>query len=111
MGGRRWGLRCRCHLADTKQFICPCGIKLGGEERTSHAREREEQGQRGVKKKVWNKLGGKKYQVGSGNTRDAPEQGDAGVLRGGGAVNWVGGSAVRQSPSAPPKSQPFKPPT
>lgn len=60
-----------------------------------------------MKRKAWNKLGGKKHQQGSGNTKDAPEQGDAGVLCGGGAVDWVVGSAVRQSPSAPPKSQPF----
>lgn len=44
VGGRRWGLRCQCHLADTKQFICPCGIKPREEEKTSHAQEREEQG-------------------------------------------------------------------
>jgi len=52
VGGRGWGLRCHCHLADTKQVICPCGIKPWRQERTSHAQERKEEGQRGVKKIV-----------------------------------------------------------
>lgn len=51
MGGRRWGRRCHSHLAGTKLFICPCGIKPQRQNRTNHAQERKEQGQKGVKKK------------------------------------------------------------
>lgn len=78
MGGRGWGRRCHSHLAATKLFICPCGIKPQRQDRTSHAQERKEQGQKGVKKKVRNKLGEKKHKLGPKTQEGWPRAGELG---------------------------------